>query len=126
MCIDDNLLLIDALESRLNMEPGFIAFYRGDDLATCVDRAAEVRPTVVLLDVDLPGGVDAMTLLDGIVERAPATKVLVFSGFATGDLVRRAMARGAWGFVSKGTSAERLIDAVKRVAEGQAVIELEE
>jgi DNA-binding NarL/FixJ family response regulator len=80
----------------------------------------------VLLDVDLPGGVDAMTLLDGIVERAPATKVLVFSGFATGDLVRRAMARGAWGFVSKGTSAERLIDAVKRVAEGQAVIELEE
>jgi DNA-binding NarL/FixJ family response regulator len=36
------------------------------------------------------------------------------------------MARGAWGFVSKGTSAERLIDAVKRVAEGQAVIELEE
>ena len=87
---------------------------------------AELQPTVVLLDVDLPGGVDAMTLLDGIVERAPATRVLVFTGFATGDLVRRAMSRGAWGFVSKGTSAERLIGAVKRVVDGQAVIELEE
>ena len=126
MCIDDNLLLMDALERRFDIEPGLTGFHRGDDLATCVDRVVELQPTVVLLDVDLPGGVDAMTILDGIVDRAPATRVLVFSGFATGDLVRRAMARGAWGFVSKGTSAERLIGAVKRVVDGHAIIELEE
>ncbi len=126
MCIDDNLLLIDALERRFDIEPGFTGLQRADDLSTCVDRVVELQPTVVLLDVDLPGGVDAMTLLDGIVERAPSTRVLVFSGFATGDLVRRAMARGGWGFVSKGTSAERLIGAVKRVVDGHAIIELEE
>lgn len=126
MCIDDNVLLIDALERRFDMEPGFDRFHRADDLATCVDRVVELQPTVVLLDVDLPGSLDAMTILDGIVHRAPETRVLVFSGFATGDLVRRAMARGAWGFVSKGTSAERLIGAVRRVVDGHAVIELEE
>ena len=126
MCIDDNLLLIDALERRFDIEPGLTGFHRGDDLTTCVDRVVELKPTVVLLDVDLPGGVDAMAILDAIVERAPSTRVVVFSGFATGDVVRRAMGRGAWGFVSKGTSAERLIGAVKRVVDGNAIIELEE
>ena len=126
MCIDDNVLLIDALERRFDLEPGFVCMFRADDLARSVDSVVELHPTVVLLDVDLPGGVDAMTILDGITARAPETRVLVFSGFATGDLVRRAMARGAWGFVSKGTSADRLIAAVRRVVDGHAIIELEE
>ena len=126
MCIDDNLLLIDALERRFTIEPGFTGLYRADDLALSVETAVRMEPTVVLLDIDLPGGIDSMKILDQLVERLPATRVLVFTGFPSGDLVRRTMSRGAWGFVSKGTTAERLIDAVKRVVAGQAVIELEE
>ena len=34
MCIDDNVLLIDALERRFDIEPGFTGFQRADDLAT--------------------------------------------------------------------------------------------
>jgi DNA-binding NarL/FixJ family response regulator len=126
MCIDDNVLLIDALERRLNIEPGFTGLHRVEDLAATVDIAARLQPTVVLLDIDLPGGVDALTILDQLVERVPDSRVLVFTGYPSGDLVRRTMARGAWGFVSKGTSAERLIGALKRVVAGQAVIELDE
>jgi DNA-binding NarL/FixJ family response regulator len=126
MCIDDNALLIDALERRFNIEPGFTGLHRVDDLAASVETAVRLQPTVVLLDIDLPGGIDSMVILDKLVERLPETRVLVFTGFPSGDLVRRTMSRGAWGFVSKGTTAERLIDAVKRVVAGQAVIELEE
>jgi DNA-binding NarL/FixJ family response regulator len=126
MCIDDNVLLIDALERRLNMEPGFSGFYRVDDLATAVEAAARLQPSVVLLDIDLPGGVDALRILDGLVERLPASRVLVFTGYPSGDLVRRTMSRGAWGFVSKGTTSDRLIGAIRRVVDGQAVIELED
>ena len=126
MCIDDNILLIEALERRLAMEPDFTVLYRVDDLKNPVEEAVRVKPTVVLLDVDLPGGVDAMSILDQLVASVPATRVLMFTGYPSGDLVRRSMARGAWGFVSKGTTAERLIDAIRRVAAGQAVIELEE
>lgn len=126
MAIDDNVLLIDALERRFNIEPGFTGLHRVDDLATSVETAVRLRPTVVLLDIDLPGGIDSMLVLDQLVERLPGTRVLVFTGYPSGDLVRRTMSRGAWGFVSKGTTAERLIEAVKRVVAGQAVIELEE
>ncbi len=126
MAIDDNVLLIDALERRFDIEPGFTGLHRVDDLAASVESAVRLQPTVVLLDIDLPGGIDSMVILDQLVERLPETRVLVFTGFPSGDLVRRTMSRGAWGFVSKGTTAERLIDAVKRVVAGQAVIELED
>lgn len=126
MCIDDNILLIDALERRLTMEPDFTVLYRVADLKNSVEEATRVKPSVVLLDVDLPGGVDAMSILDQLVADVPDTRVLMFTGYPSGDLVRRSMARGAWGFVSKGTTADRLIDAIRRVAAGQAVIELEE
>jgi len=126
MCIDDNVLLIDALERRLNMEPGFVALHRVEDLASSVEVATRLQPSVVLLDMDLPDGVDALSILDDFVQRLPASRVLVFTGYPSGDLVRRSMSRGAWGFVSKGTTSERLIGAIRRVVAGQAVIELEE
>lgn len=126
MCIDDNVLLIDALERRLNMEPDFTGFHRVDEPAQAAELARQVQPSVVLLDIDLPGGVDALAILDDLVLHVPGTRVLVFTGYPSGDLVRRTMSRGAWGFVSKGTTADRLISAIRRVASGQAVIELDE
>lgn len=126
MCIDDNVLLIEALERRLNIEPGFTGLHRVDDLASSVEAAVRLRPSIVLLDIDLPGGIDAMSILDDIVRELPGTRVLVFTGYPSGDLVIRSMARGAWGFVSKGTTSDRLIGAIRRVVSGQAVIELEE
>jgi DNA-binding NarL/FixJ family response regulator len=126
MCIDDNVMLVDALERRLNLEPGFTGLHRAENLATAVDEARRLRPSVILLDIDLPGGIDAMSVLDAFVERLPESRVLMFTGYPSGDLVRRSMSRGAWGFVSKGTSAETLISAIRRVVAGQAVIELEE
>lgn len=126
MCIDDNVMLVDALERRLNLEPGFTGLYRVENLALAVDEATRLRPSVILLDIDLPGGIDAMSILDSFVERLPESRVLMFTGYPSGDLVRRSMAHGAWGFVSKGTTAETLISAIRRVVAGQAVIELEE
>ena len=126
MCIDDNVMLVDALERRLNLEPGFTGLHRVENLATAVEEARRLRPSVILLDIDLPGGIDAMSVLDAFVERLPESRVLMFTGYPSGDLVRRSMSRGAWGFVSKGTTAETRISAIRRVVAGQAVIELEE
>lgn len=126
MCIDDNDLLIDALERRLDLEPGFTGLHRVDDFASSVERALVHHPSVILLDVDLPGGVDAISILRELVERTPNSRVVVFTGYASGELVARTMSDGAWGFVSKGVSADRLIETIRRVVAGEAVITLEE
>ena len=126
MCIDDNVLLVEALERRLNLEQGFQGLHRVVNPALAVEDAERVNPSVVLLDVDLPGGIDAMAILDGLVLKTPDCRVIVFTGYPSGDLVRRTMSRGAWGFVSKGVTSDRLIAAIRRVVAGQAVIEIEE
>jgi DNA-binding NarL/FixJ family response regulator len=126
MCIDDNLLLVDALQRRLDLEPGFSGLHRVEDFARAPEAAEQLRPSVVLLDIDLPGGVDAMSILLDLVRRIPESRVIVFTGYPSGDLAARSMASGAWGFVSKGISSDRLIAAIHRVVDGEAVIELDD
>ena len=126
MCIDDNILLVDALERRLDLEEGFTGMHRVDDFARSLDSVVQAHPSIIILDVDLPGGVDAVSILRAIVAQVPDTRVIMFTGHPTSELVARTMSCGAWGFVSKGTTAERLIDAIHRVRRGAAVIELDD
>jgi two-component system, NarL family, response regulator FusR len=126
LCIDDNVGLVDALERRLSIEPDFGGLYRVDDFDEAVRTAADVRATVVILDVDLPGGVDALALLDGIVAEAPDSRVIMFTGYPTDDIISESLARGAWGFVSKGTSSDTLIQSIRRVIGGESVVELDD
>ncbi len=126
MCIDDNVLLIDALERRLALEPGFAGFYRVEDFKGAGDAVEHVHPSIVLLDIDLPGGVDAMDILDELVARTPESRVVILTAYPGGALVSRAMSAGAWGFVSKGVASDRLIEAIRAVARGEAVIALED
>ncbi|MEP7380961.1 MAG: response regulator transcription factor [Gemmatimonadota bacterium] len=126
MCIDDNVLLIDALERRLALEPGFAGFYRVDDFKRAGDAVEHAHPSIVLLDIDLPGGVDAMDILDELVSRTPDSRVVILTAYPGGALVSRAMSAGAWGFVSKGVASDRLIESIRAVARGEAVIALED
>ncbi|MCC6927622.1 MAG: response regulator transcription factor [Gemmatimonadaceae bacterium] len=126
LCIDDNVLLVDALERRLALEPGFDQLIRVEDLADAVTLVAAHRPAIVLLDVDLPGGIDALVLLERIVALESDSRVVVLTGYPQGALISRYMSRGAWGFISKGVTSDRLIGALHRVRGGEAVIELDD
>ncbi|MGQ0647175.1 MAG: response regulator [Gemmatimonadaceae bacterium] len=126
MCVDDNVLLVEALERRLALEDDFAELYHVADFSNVLGEVLRFQPTVVLLDIDLPGGVDAVAVLNGLVRDAPASRVIVFTGYPSGELVSRTMGLGAWGFVSKGVRSERLINAIRRVVTGEAVIALED
>ncbi|MBP6775134.1 MAG: response regulator [Gemmatimonadaceae bacterium] len=125
LCIDDNVVLVDAIERRLSLEKGFDGLYRIDDFSTAVGVAVAVRASVVLLDVNLPGGIDALDVLDGIVSQVPDSPVIMFTGDPTEEIVSDARSHGARGFVSKGASAEALLDAIGRVMRGEIVIALD-
>jgi len=124
--IDDNEPLIDALEGRLSLEPGFAGLYRAVPLTDAAQTAARLQPDIVLLDVNMPDGINVIQVLQAIVQNAPASRVIIFTGHPTAELVTQTISLGAWGFVSKGISADRLIAAIHRVRRGEAVIELEE
>jgi len=78
------------------------------------------RPDVVLLDVHLPGG-GGRAVLDACAADLPAVKFLALSVSDAADDVIGVVRGGARGYVTKAISGDDLVDAIRRVAEGDAV-----
>ena len=88
---------------------------RAGDGAEAVRAVREHAPDLALLDLGMPGtgGIEA---LPELVAAAPATRVIVVSGFPRGRLGRLTVGHGAVGYVEKGLSAKAMVDDVVAVA----------
>ncbi len=92
--------------------------------AGSVEEAARIvlerRPDVVLLDVHMPGG-GGVEVIRQVAERAPAQRFLALSVSDAADDVIAIIRAGARGYVTKTIGGEELADAIRRVADGDAV-----
>lgn len=87
-----------------------------------VELATELRPSVVLLDIRLPG-MNGIEAAQRIHEAAPDVRVLVVTAHDDDEYVRGAVQAGAAGFLSKAASGRELVEAVRAVAAGGSVLE---
>jgi DNA-binding NarL/FixJ family response regulator len=76
--------------------------------------------SVVILDLSMPGRNPLDTVAE-IREAHPQCRVIIYSGYNDPDTVREALMSGAWGFVDKLTPPLKILDAIRRVARGEAV-----
>ncbi|MFJ6013966.1 response regulator [Streptomyces sp. NPDC092952] len=90
----------------------------GTEVAALADR---LRPDVVLMDLRMPA-MDGLTATERLRARPDAPEVIVLTTFHADEQVLRAIRAGAAGFVLKDTPAERIVDAVRRVAAGDPVL----
>ena len=97
------------------------------EAATGRDALQQLRrdhPGLVLLDLNLPG-IGGLELLRRMLVEDKTVRILVLSMHAEPLYAERAMELGARGYLSKNTSAEELLTAVRRVAEGGRYIQNE-
>src|SRR6185312_1870027 len=119
---DDQALVRSALAALLGLEPDFEVVAevgRGDQV---VAAAAEHRPDVALLDIEMPG-LDGLAAAAALAHTVPDVRVIILTTFGRPGFLRRAMESGALGFVVKDAPAEQLADAVRRVAAGERVVD---
>ncbi len=90
------------------------------DVLEAVAVVTRTLPDVVLLDVHLPGGGGA-AVIGGVVEQGVAARFLALSVSDAADDVIGVIRAGARGYVTKAISSDELVDAVERVASGDAV-----
>ncbi len=119
--VDDNPLVVDALSRRIALESDLTMLGSLNERDDIMSRLAELRPDVVLLDIDIPG-VDGFELVRQLGRELPGVRVVMFTGHARKDYFEQALASGAWGFVLKSAPTQYLLDAVRRVSRGEVVI----
>ena len=82
-------------------------------------RARELKPDVVLMDIDLPR-LNGLTVTDLLRREMPQVKVLIFSMYSNSDYALRTIQSGARGFVLKEAPPEEIIQAIEAVHAGAA------
>ncbi|PZF36577.1 MULTISPECIES: response regulator transcription factor [unclassified Curtobacterium] len=118
---DDQELVRAGFRVILESEPGFRVVGEAADGAGAVEAVQELRPDVVCLDVQMPG-VDGLEAARRIAALPAPPAVLILTTFDSDDALFQALEAGASGFLLKNASPERLIDAVRTVAAGDALL----
>ena len=111
-----------ALALLLNMEPDIEVVAEVATGADVVPTAVRVRPDVALLDIEMPG-VDGLTAAADLRTRLPGCRVLILTTFGRPGYLRRAMEAGASGFLVKDAPVQELAAAVRRVLNGERVVD---
>ncbi len=122
LLVDDEEMVHVGLRMILETEPDIDVDGQASDGVQAVAAAAELRPDVVMMDVRMPA-MDGLTATRQILATDPDVKVAVLTTFNDDGAVRQALRAGASGFLLKVASPERLAEAVRVAARGDALLD---
>jgi DNA-binding NarL/FixJ family response regulator len=121
LIVDDQALLRGSLRVLIETEPDLIVVGEAGTGAEAVDLVRAERPDVVLMDVRMPG-MDGIEATRRITAHEHAPKILILTTFDLDEYVYSALRAGASGFLLKDTPPAQLLDAVRVVACGEALL----
>ncbi len=118
---DDHGVLRAGLRALLNAEADMQVVGEAADGLTALRLADELKPDVILLDLNMPGpgGLEVMRQLR---ERVPAARVLILTVYEDEALLRQAIEAGAGGYITKRAIEAELIGAVRAVQRGDLYV----
>ena len=120
---DDQPLMRGALRTCLEAEPDIAVLGEAADGAETVRLVQRLRPDVVVMDVRMPimDGIETTRRLAALPpERSP--RILVMTTFDLDEYIIGALRAGASGFLVKDSAPEELVQAVRLIADGQAML----
>ncbi|MFQ6015781.1 MAG: response regulator [Anaerolineae bacterium] len=126
---DDHAVLRAGLHLLLNAQPDMEVVGEAVNSQEAIEKAQQLQPDVVLLDITMPGtstgSVEPRSGLEAvreIRERAPEVKVLILTMHDDEGYLRQALKAGAWGYVPKKAADTELLSAIHAVQRGEIFI----
>ena len=116
---DDHPVVRAGLRTLLAAEPDMEVVGEAVDGASAVERALELEPDVVVMDLTM-GEMDGLTATREIVDRLPETKVVVLTMHANEEYLRQALQAGATGYVLKEAVDTEIAVAINTKNQGLA------
>ncbi len=120
---DDQVLIRSGFAALIGSAEDLTVVGAAGDGADAVRQATELRPDVVLMDIRMPGmdGLAAARAITGRPDLA-GVRVIVLTTFEADEYVLEALRSGASGFLGKSVEPEELLDAIRVVARGDALL----
>lgn len=119
LIVEDNTFMQSTIERMVEEMEGLEVVAIAEDGKAAVQQAVETKPSVVLMDINLPE-MDGIEAARQIKLNVPNCRILMVSGDEGDDAIVAAFAAGADGFCTKSTVLEQLETAIRTVASGQA------
>lgn len=124
LIVEDQTLMRQGLRTILDLEPGLRVVGEAADGDAGVHMALELRPDVILMDVQLPklNGIEAIAAICAI---WPEARIVILTTFSRDDYVFQGVRAGALGFLLKDAPADHLIETIRRIHAGETFIQPE-
>ncbi len=123
MLVDDQEMVRAGFRMLLDVEDDITIVAEAADGAEAVEVVPAARPDIILMDVQMPrmNGLEATEHI--LADRPGRTKVVILTTFEEDDYIFEALRLGASGFLLKNAPAEDLVDAIRVVAAGDALLD---
>lgn len=121
LLVDDQDLIRAGMAMVLGAAPGIRVVGEATNGGDAVARAHELKPDVILMDVRMPG-VDGIEATRQIVASLPDTRVIILTTFDLDEYAFGGLNAGASGFLLKDAPPAELLQAIRTVAGGEAIV----
>jgi two-component system, NarL family, response regulator NreC len=119
---DDHAVVRSGLRMVLDREAGFEVVSEAGDAEAALRTVLGHKPSVLVLDLNMPGELTSLDAIPRVAEVSPNTRVVVLTMQEDPEFARRALRAGASGYVLKEAADDELVQAVRRVAGGDTYL----
>lgn len=122
LVVDDHVVVRSGLRMLLDGKHQMEVVGEAAEGQEAIEKAVEMRPDVVLMDLSMPHGKDGLTATAELQKLLPETSVLILTMHDDEEYLFRAIHAGAFGYILKSSPHEELLAAIKSVAAGNAYL----
>jgi two-component system response regulator NreC len=119
---DDHHVVRSGLRLLLEVEDAFAVVAEAADADAALRSVLGHKPTVLVLDLNMPGELSSLDAIPLVSERSPHTSVVVLTMQEDPSFARTALQAGARGYVLKDSANAELVEAVRRAAAGETYL----
>jgi two-component system nitrate/nitrite response regulator NarL len=121
LVVDDHSLFRKGVVQTIGGEADMTVAGEAETASAAIERAREMLPDLVLLDINLPDR-SGLSVAKTLQRECPYSKIVILTVVEDEDAVLRALKEGAHGYVLKGVSAEELVQVIRSVYRGETYV----